>query len=726
MAILLVGLSLSSISTVFADDAVSISAGNAECKPGETVKIPVALDKNSGLGGIDIRFRYDTDVFDLTAENGDIFDTFGGKKNFTIYSSDGENTDKTGVLMTLTITVKTDAKPGEYTIEPIVNSATKKVGSGESTKVQNIECAVSGGIITIEGGHTHTSVIIPGKAATCTEEGMTDGEKCSECGEILKKQEIIPAAGHKWDEGKVTKAPTCTGEGVKQFTCTVCDEKKTESVESLGHDWAADFTIDKEPTAAAPGEKSIHCSRCDARKDITEIPIADESVAIAVGNAESKPGETIEIPVVLQKNTGLGGIDIRFKYDTDAFVITGKNGEIFDTFGGKKNYTIYNSDGENTEKTGTLLTLTITVKEDAKPGEYTIEPIVNSATAKEGAGENTAVKNVLCSVSNGTITVKDEPISPGKEQLRAELVGSDSTPAAREALELKRFSKPNPNGTEPYRYLSDDPTGCYTAVFTDLDGDGSEELIRICVVPIEDNILEMSYYGVVVMADEKNSATGKVTHTEWNDREFGTLHLLTADEGFECSFIAIDEEEKNITLVHRFLYDFYSYRYITLSYANGSFEKTIDQKIYLDISPDSNGKLTGANAELEGKLLYPVRDGRLVDEAELEEQSAFIFGYSKGSDHADVDFVIRDRLESYKMLTGYGYPQYQPTILYGDVYKDGIIDGRDATFLLQYLNEWKVEINEEAADCNPDGEIDGSDATRLLQYLAEWDVTLGK
>lgn len=42
----------------------------------------------------------------------------------------------------------------------------------------------------------HTPAVIPGKAATCEEEGLTDGSTCSVCGKILTAQETIPANGH--------------------------------------------------------------------------------------------------------------------------------------------------------------------------------------------------------------------------------------------------------------------------------------------------------------------------------------------------------------------------------------------------------------------------------------------------------------------------------------------------------------------------------------------------
>ena len=41
--------------------------------------------------------------------------------------------------------------------------------------------------------HVHTPVPDPGKPATFEESGLTEGSHCSECGEVLKPQEIIPA-----------------------------------------------------------------------------------------------------------------------------------------------------------------------------------------------------------------------------------------------------------------------------------------------------------------------------------------------------------------------------------------------------------------------------------------------------------------------------------------------------------------------------------------------------
>lgn len=75
-----------------------------------------------------------------------------------------------------------------------------------------------------------------------------------------------------WDDGKITTTPTCTKTGVKQYTCTICSETKTEEIAALGHNYSSDWTIDTAAACETVGSKSHHCTRCDSKKDITEIP----------------------------------------------------------------------------------------------------------------------------------------------------------------------------------------------------------------------------------------------------------------------------------------------------------------------------------------------------------------------------------------------------------------------------------------------------------------------
>ena len=68
----------------------------------------------------------------------------------------------------------------------------------------------------------HTETSIPAVSATCTEKGLTEGKKCSVCGEILVAQKEIPAKGHT-EKTAVTKATT-TKNGKIVTTCAVCGE----------------------------------------------------------------------------------------------------------------------------------------------------------------------------------------------------------------------------------------------------------------------------------------------------------------------------------------------------------------------------------------------------------------------------------------------------------------------------------------------------------------------
>ncbi len=58
----------------------------------------------------------------------------------------------------------------------------------------------------------------------------------------------------------------------------------------------------------------------------------------------------------------------------------------------------------------------------------------------------------------------------------------------------------------------------------------------------------------------------------------------------------------------------------------------------------------------------------------------------------------------------------------GDVNGDGNVNGRDYAVLIQFINNWNVEIVKEAADVNNDGKINGRDYAMLMQYLNGWGI----
>ena len=85
---------------------------------------------------------------------------------------------------------------------------------GKATCVKKAVCEVCnqpyGEVDSFNG---HKKEFIAGKASTCTEKGLTDGKKCSVCGETLIAQEEIPALGHT-EETMKGYAATCTENGL--------------------------------------------------------------------------------------------------------------------------------------------------------------------------------------------------------------------------------------------------------------------------------------------------------------------------------------------------------------------------------------------------------------------------------------------------------------------------------------------------------------------------------
>ena len=160
------------------------------------------------------------------------------------------------------------------------------------------------------------------KEPTCTEPG-SETSVCPEagCGKTFTRE--IPALGHSWDEGKVTKPATEAETGVKTFTCTRCGETKTETipklthehnynavvtaptctemgytthtcacgdsyvdtyVDALGHAWD-EGKVTKEPTETETGVKTFTCTRCGETKTETIPKLTHEHSYKAVVTA---------------------------------------------------------------------------------------------------------------------------------------------------------------------------------------------------------------------------------------------------------------------------------------------------------------------------------------------------------------------------------------------------------------------------------------------------------
>ena len=147
-----------------------------------------------------------------------------------------------------------------------------------------------------DNAHTYTEEVgslghdlkdVTGLAATCTQPGYTAYQACSRC-DYIEGKETIDALGHKasieWKAENDQHYHVCEngcGEKLDLANCSggtaTCEEKAECGIcgnkygSALGHNYAAEFTVDVEATCTTVGSKSKHCSRCDAKTEVTEI-----------------------------------------------------------------------------------------------------------------------------------------------------------------------------------------------------------------------------------------------------------------------------------------------------------------------------------------------------------------------------------------------------------------------------------------------------------------------
>lgn len=133
-------------------------------------------------------------------------------------------------------------------------------------------------------------------AAIAVEEGDTDGTEPTAC-------------EHVWDEGAVTKEPSCTEAGEMTFTCTLCEEKDVRVVEALGHSY--ENGVCTVCGAEEPGKEP------EEPQDMTE-----ESLQAAIDAAEAGSTVTLTGNVAL---TGTINITKSLVLDLGGFSLNGSS-----------------------------------------------------------------------------------------------------------------------------------------------------------------------------------------------------------------------------------------------------------------------------------------------------------------------------------------------------------------------------------------------------------------
>ncbi len=188
--------------------------------------------------------------------------TYENMNALKYYFTDAEN--KEDVPAALALTWDSGAKTLEQLAASAYDSGSIRFcyGVGENEYGTAAGKRLVSGVVTLDVTYCQHTNLEPSvkeneNSATCTKDGSYDEVVyCSDCGgEVSRETKTIKAPGHKWDEGKVTTQPTTAKEGVKTFTCTVCQATKTEPIAKLP------ISGGKRPAPTTPDKKPVESGR---------------------------------------------------------------------------------------------------------------------------------------------------------------------------------------------------------------------------------------------------------------------------------------------------------------------------------------------------------------------------------------------------------------------------------------------------------------------------------
>ena len=326
-------------------------------------------------------------------------------------------------------------------------SATGHTWSTEYTIENNATCTESGtkDIRCIKCGEIkqdsaqeipatgHKEVKDAAVAATCETPGRTEGSHCSVCNKVIKEQKEVPALGHNWDSGKVTKAATCTETGVKTYSCTVCGTTKTETIAKTTEHKFGKWTKVSDATVFAKQKQKRICSICGKTEkrdygnklkatiklNITSITLQQKQttkpvkVTMAKGDSVKSWTSNNKKVVTVDKN---GIIKAQKKNGTAKITVTLKSGK-------KATVTIKVQNKKITTSKITGLKSKITLKKGKK---LILKPILSPVASQDKITYATSNKSVATISSKGIITAKAKgtaviTVKSGKKLVRCKV-----------------------------------------------------------------------------------------------------------------------------------------------------------------------------------------------------------------------------------------------------------------------------------------------------------------
>lgn len=263
----------------------------------------------------------------------------------------------------------------------------------------------------------HQAVTDAAVAATCETDGKTEGSHCSVCGKVLTEQKTIPAFGHTWDTGKITKEAACEIKGVKTYTCETCKKTRTEEIPALVHKFGEWVTTSR-ADVLSPAKQTRTCTTCGKKEQRNYGSRLRGTMTV---NVSSIPLKTRQKTSVL-KVTGLARGDSITSWkssNTKVVKVTGRaNGTCRITAGnktGKAKITITLRSGlqktvnvsvqKSTVKTKKISGVARTLRLNRKQ-KATLKPVRSPLTSTEKITYKSSNSKVASVNSKGQITAK--------------------------------------------------------------------------------------------------------------------------------------------------------------------------------------------------------------------------------------------------------------------------------------------------------------------------------
>ena len=111
---------------------------------------------------------------------------------------------------------------------------------------------------------------------------------------------------HKWSIDDIEDA-TCTKDGKKMYSCEYCYKQKIEKIPALGHEWD-EGTVTKQPSVTEEGIRTYKCKRSGCKETMTEkiakLPKPEQPSTEKPGTGETKPSGDNKTPVTSDNNAG--------------------------------------------------------------------------------------------------------------------------------------------------------------------------------------------------------------------------------------------------------------------------------------------------------------------------------------------------------------------------------------------------------------------------------------